>query len=68
MNLGFIIIMSIIAFLALATVCGMIENCVRIVSKRKIEMYKIYCESSIKNDVSETAQMELNKKRRSNYE
>lgn len=62
MNLGFIIIMSIIAFLALSTVCGMIENCVRIVSKRKIEMYKIYCESSIKNDVSETAQMELNKK------
>lgn len=62
MNLGFIIIMSIIAFLTLVNICGMIENCVRIVSKRKIEMYKIYCESSIKNDVSKTAQMELNKK------
>lgn len=57
MSTGLIIVMLIIGFLALATICGMIENCVKEVSRQKTERYRIY-ENSIKNENLETAQSE----------
>lgn len=57
MSTGLIIVMLIIGFLALATICGMIENCVRIVTQQNTERYRIY-ENSIKNENFETAQSE----------
>lgn len=57
MSTGLIIVMLIIGFLALAAICKMIENCVRIVTQQNTERYRIY-KNFIKNENSETTQSE----------
>lgn len=58
MSTSFIIFLIIIGFCALTLICGVIEDCVKEVSRQNTERYRIYYENSIKNEISETAQSE----------